>query len=173
MISSFNYDPNGKWVVETSSLSPHEAVYDAIQSISDVPIDDLHLVASDPYHLPYWLEPSLPTLDYLSQTFPSDESMIEIINTSTSVWEDHHHRSSFLPNTSSADNDFVPLLGTNIVDNPQTPVLFQDSESKGNLCNITKMVPINISVKSRTIEHVHIGKNCSIDETEEYKELFK
>ena len=30
MISSFNYDPKGKQVVETSSLSPHEAVYDSI-----------------------------------------------------------------------------------------------------------------------------------------------
>ena len=136
-------------------------------------MDDLHLVASDPYHLPYWLEPSLPTLNYLSQTFPSDESIIEIMNTSTSVWEDHHHRSSFLPNTNSADNDFVSLLGTDIVDNLQTPVLLQDSESEGNLCNITKMVPIDISVKSGTIEHVHIGKNCSIHEIEECKALFK
>ena len=53
MISSFNYDPKGKQVVETSSLSLHEAFYDAIQSISDVPMDDLCWVASDPYHLPY------------------------------------------------------------------------------------------------------------------------
>ena len=157
MISSFNYDPKGKQVVETSSLSPHEAVYDAIQSISDVPTDDLHLVVSDPYHLPYWLEPSLPTLDYLSQTFPLDESIIEIMNTSTSIWEDHHHKSSFLPNTSSADNDFVSLLGTDIVDNPQTPVLLQDSESKGNICNVTKKISIEKLVKSGTIEHVHIG----------------
>ena len=123
--------------------------------------------------MPYWLEPSLPTLDYLSQNFPSNESIIEIMNTSTSVWEDHHHRSSFLPNTSLADNDFASLLGTDIVDDPQTPVLLQDSESEGNLCNITKTVPIDISVKSRTIEHVHIGKNYSINEIEEYKALFK
>ena len=66
MISSFNYDPKGKQVVVTSSLNPHEAVYDAIESVFDVPTDDLHLVALDPYHLPYWLEPSLPTLDYPS-----------------------------------------------------------------------------------------------------------
>ena len=93
MMSSFNYDPKGKQVVETSSLSPHEAVYDAIQYVSNVPTDDLHLVASYPYHLPYWLEPLLPTLDYLSHIFPLDESIIDIMNTSTYVWEDHHHRS--------------------------------------------------------------------------------
>ena len=71
------------------------------------------------------------------------------------------------------DNNFVSLLGTEIVDNPQTPVLLQDSESERNLCNITKTLPIDISVKSGTIEHVHIGKNYLIDETEEYKALFK
>ena len=53
MISTFGYDPKGKKVVESFSLSLHEAVYDAIQSIFDVHSDDLHLVASDPYHLPY------------------------------------------------------------------------------------------------------------------------
>ena len=81
MISLFGYDPKGKQVVESSSRSQYEVVYDAIQSIFDAHIDDLHLVASDPYHLPYWLEPSLPTLDYLSQTFSSDETIMEIMST--------------------------------------------------------------------------------------------
>ena len=66
MISTTEYNTKGKEVVETSSLGPHEALYDAIQSISDVYHDDDHLVASYRYHLPYWLEPSLPTLYYLS-----------------------------------------------------------------------------------------------------------
>ena len=90
-----------------------------------------------------------------------------------SIWEDHHHRSLFLPNTSTESNDFVSLLGTNIVDILQTAALLQDSESEGNLCNITKTAPIDISVKPGTIEHVHIGKNYSIDETDEYRALFK
>ena len=98
---------------------------------------------------------------------------MEIMSTNESVWEDHHHRSSFLPNTSLANNDFVLLLGTDIVDIPQTPVLLQDFESEGNLCNITKTTPIDILVKPGTIEHVHIGKNCSMEETEEYRTLFK
>ena len=53
MITSFDYEPKGKHVVESTSLSSHEALYDAIQTLSDDRIDDLHLVASDPYHLPY------------------------------------------------------------------------------------------------------------------------
>ena len=81
MIASFDIEPQGTNVVESTSLSPHEAMYDTIQTYFDDHTDDLHLVALDPYHLPYWLEPSLPILDYLFETFPSDESIIEIMNT--------------------------------------------------------------------------------------------
>ena len=77
MIASFDYEPKVKHVVDSTSLSPHESMYDTIQTFSDDHTDDLHLVASDPYHLPYWLEPSLPILDYLSETFPFDESIMD------------------------------------------------------------------------------------------------
>ena len=80
MIISFYFEPKGQNVVESTSLSPYKAMYDTIQTCSDDHTNDLHLVASDPYHLPYWLEPSLLILDYLSKTFPSDESIIEIMN---------------------------------------------------------------------------------------------
>ena len=65
LISSFGYDPKGKKIVESTSLSPHEAMYNVIQTLSNDHTNDLHLVAPDPYHRPYWLEPSLPTLNYL------------------------------------------------------------------------------------------------------------
>ena len=63
---------------EDMLLSPHEAMYNTIQNFSNDHTDDLHLLASDPYHLPYWLEPSLPVLDYLSETFPFDESIMDV-----------------------------------------------------------------------------------------------
>ena len=43
----------GKEIVESSSMSPHEALYNVIQYVYDAYIDDHNLVASDPYHLPY------------------------------------------------------------------------------------------------------------------------
>ena len=70
MISSFDYDPKGKQIVESTSLSPHEAMYNVIQTLSDDHTNDLHLVALDPYHFPYWLEPSLIIIYYLSNNFP-------------------------------------------------------------------------------------------------------
>ena len=130
-------------------------------------------MASDPYHLPYQLEHSLPTLDYLSQNFPSDESIMEIMSTNEPIWEDHHHRSSFLPNTSSVDHDFASHFTTDIVKTPQTPILLQNMDSEGNLCNITQTNPIDISAKIGTLEHVHVGKNFSAEESEAYRAHFK
>ena len=147
MISSFDCEPKGKQVVEFTSLSSHEAIYDTIQTLSDDHTDDLHLAALDPYHLPYWLEPSLPILDYLSKTFPFNES----------IWEDHHHTSLLLPNTSSVNHDFASLFSTDIVNAPQSPILLQDTDFEGNLFNITQTNPIDISANPGTIEHVHVG----------------
>ena len=61
-------------------------MYNIIQTLSDDHTDELHLVASDPYHLPYWLEPSLPILDYLSETFPLYDPIMEIMNMNESIW---------------------------------------------------------------------------------------
>ena len=66
-------------------------MYNAIQFISDDHVDDLHLVALDPYHLPYWSKPSLSTLDFLTQTFPLEESIMEIMSEREPIWEHHHH----------------------------------------------------------------------------------
>ena len=89
------------------------------------------------------------------------------------IWEDHHHRSSLLPNTSSVDHDFASLFTTDIVKTPQTPILLQNTESEGNLCNITQTNPIDISAKPSTLEHVHVGHNYSAEESEAYRALFK
>ena len=98
---------------------------------------------------------------------------METMSESETIWEDHHHRSSFLPNATSVGFDLESLLSTDIFTHPQTLVLFQIMESGGNLCNITKTTPIGISIKPRTIEHVHVGQNCLREETEAYRALFK
>ena len=84
---------------------------------------------------------------------------MEIMSADEPIWEDHHHRSSFLPNSNSVDFDFVFLIIIDIVTNPQTPVLLQGTDFEGNLCNITRTTPIDILVKIETVEHVHVGHN--------------
>ena len=51
MIASFDIEPQGKNVIESTSLSLHEAMYVTIQTCSDDHTNEIHLVASDPYHL--------------------------------------------------------------------------------------------------------------------------
>ena len=69
---------------------------------------------------------------------------MDIMSESKPVWEDHHHRSSFLPNATSVGFDLESLINTDIVTHLQMPVLLQNTESKGNLCNITKTTSIDI-----------------------------
>ena len=95
------------------------------------------------------------------------------MNTNESIWEDRHHRFLFLPNTSSVNHDFASLFPTDILNVPQSPILLQDTNSEGNLCNITQTNPIDISDKPDVIEHAHVGQNYSVDDSEAYKELFK
>ena len=163
----------GKEIDEKPYLSPPKALYHAIQSAYDAYVNDHHLVASDPYHIPYWLDSSIPTLNYLLHTFPLDEFNMEIMNSDESLWEDHHHKSYFLPNDNSIELYFVSLISFDIVEYPHSLVLLQGVDSKGNLCNITYTIPIDISVKTRTIEHVHVGQYCSTTEIEIYQALFK
>ena len=47
MISSFDYDPNRKKIVDSTSLSLHEAMYNVIQTLSNDHTNDLHLVPLD------------------------------------------------------------------------------------------------------------------------------
>ena len=53
------------------------------------------------------------------------------------------------------------------------PLFLQNNESKGNICNITKTTPIDISIKLENVEHIHVGRNCSTEEAESYRALFK
>ena len=82
---------------------------------------------------------------------------MEIMSPKESLWEESHHRSLFLPNADFVDSYFVSLISFDMVKNPQTLVLLQGVGSKENLCNITKMISIYISMDPGVVEHVHIG----------------
>ena len=76
-------------------------------------------------------------------------------------WKHHHHRSSFLPSYQIVEDHFETSVSYDVVTNRQTPVLIHKGESEGNLCNITKNISINISVKPGVVENIHLGQNSS------------
>ena len=83
MISAMSHETSAKEksVVDFTPLSNFEEIYQAIQSIvDDSTINDHIVVACDPYHLLYLVRSSpLPSLYYLLQPLPSDESIMEVM----------------------------------------------------------------------------------------------
>ena len=45
--------------------------------------------------------------------------------------------------------------------------------SKGNMENISSIIPINISTNPNVVENVHVGTKCSPEEVSIYASLFK
>ena len=114
-----------------------------------------------------------PSLDYLSHTLPIDESIMEAMLLDEMPWEDYHHRSSFLPPCHMVENHFASTVSSDIVLNPQSPILTRSVDSEINLCNITKNMPVDISVKPGVLENISIGENSSYEEFNTYTTLFK
>ena len=131
-------------------------MYNAIQATRNPTINDHFLVASDHYHMPYWLERPSPSLDYLSNTLPTNDYVIEAMSLDEMPWEDYHHRYSFLHPFHMVENHFASTVSFDIVLHPQSPILTRSVDSKGNLCNITKTIPIDISVKLGVSENISI-----------------
>ena len=88
-------------------------------------------------------------------------------------WKYHHHRSSLLPPICVIEEHFALAVSSDVVTDPQSPILTCNVESKGNLCNITKTMPVEISVKPWISEKIYIGQNSSPEEVQSYTTLFK
>eukprot|EP00253_Pinus_taeda_P034888 PITA_34888 len=63
------------------------------------------------------------------------------------------------------------LQGTFSFPPPNNPLQHPDSEL--NLGNISRTIPIDISVKPGIIENIHIGASCTDEEIQTYKALFQ
>ena len=96
MISTTHIEKGKAIANESSSFSPFEELYNAIQATSNPTINDHFLVASNHYHMQYLLEHLSRSLDHLSHTLLIDDSIMEVMSLDERTWEYYHHRSSFL-----------------------------------------------------------------------------
>ena len=71
------------------------------------------------------------------------------------------------------EEHFTTDVSFDIVMDPQSLILTHSVYSKGNLCNITKTMPVDISMKLGVFENIHIGQNYSSFEVQSYTALFK
>jgi hypothetical protein len=172
-----SYESYYSWVVpsplefdalgDAMTLSPVEASYNAIQSTSPS-LDDQHLLASNTYSLPSWLDSLSSSFDYILRVFPSDEYIMEMLSIDEVPWDDNHHRSSFLPSLDEIEKDIHSIFPDSVVDSRQSPILTQDTTSEGNLGNISSTISIDISIKEGIVENVHLDANCFPKEVEAY-----
>ena len=88
-------------------------------------------------------------------------------------WDDLHHRSYFLPNLDRIEYEFSSIFSIDYVEEPKNPMSIIHSDFETNLGNISATIPIEISIKPRIIENIHIGVSCSIEEINIYKALFE
>ena len=71
------------------------------------------------------------------------------------------------------EENFTSSFSSNVVTDPQPPILTSHVESEENLCNITKTIPVNILVKLGVSEKIQIGQNSFPSDVELYTMLFK
>ena len=105
--------------------------------------------------------------------FHIDESIREFLSMDELPWDDLQHRSSLLPELDRFENDFSSIFTIDYVKEPQNPTSITYLDSETNLVNISTTVPIDISVKPRIIENIHIGASCTMEEINTYKALFQ
>jgi hypothetical protein len=128
MISTMAYqyfESSDPWIVpsplefnalgDVMPLSVVEDSYDAIQSAS-LSLDDQHLLASNTYSLPSWLDSLSFSFNYILLIFPSNESIMEMINIEEVPWDENHHQSSFLLNLEKIEEDIHSI-------SPPSPML--------------------------------------------------
>jgi hypothetical protein len=105
--------------------------------------------------------------------FLTDEMIMSVMSTEDTPWDDgHHHSIIFLEHDTIESYQQISTSSTVVVIY-SVPESTQDVLYEGNLSNISPTVPLDISVKPRVVENVHIDVSCSSDEVCTYKALFQ
>jgi hypothetical protein len=135
-------------------LSSVESAYQAIQSetLTTSSFDEL---SPDPFRF----------------VFPTDETIMSVME--DTPWDDGHHRSILFLEQQTLENYQRISTPSTVVVISTVPQPTRDVFAEGNLNNIFPTIPIDISVKPRIIENVHIGASCSPEEIVTYTSLFK
>ena len=84
-----------------------------------------------------------------------------------------HHRSSFLSKPDSLEVKHEKFYLDDDMERYQCNIQTHNVPSKGNLENISKTIPINISINLNNVKNINIGANCSSKEITQYTALFE
>jgi hypothetical protein len=141
---------------EQMHLSPIESAYQAIQSET----------------------PSTPSLgdsspDLFHVVFSMDEMIMSVMSMEDTRWDDGHHCSILFLEQHTIESYQRISTSSTVVVTSSIPDSTHDVIYEGNLSNISPTIPLDISIKPRVVENVHIGASCSTNEVVTYKSLFQ
>ena len=140
-----------------SPLSITEVVYQAIQEKT---VDPCSSNSSDEekdmYPMPILSMGSSIESDPLDTELFANETIMEVMCPIAKPWEISHHRSSFIPMVDQLNKIKIELTVDKKFDWFKCPFLAQSVFIEGNLSNISKAIPINISSNPNIIENVMI-----------------
>jgi hypothetical protein len=158
-----SYDP---WIVpsleeclrygDQMPLSPVELSYQSIQSEYPSP-HSLFDMSPDPFHM----------------ILPTDEMIMAVMSVEDTPWNDGHHRSILFLEPETIESYQQISHPSTFINFPPFSEPTCDVLYEGNLRNISPTIPLDISIKPRIVENVHIGASCSPDEIQTYKTLFQ
>jgi hypothetical protein len=120
-----------------------------------------------------WATSSSFSHDFLNDTLPSDEAIVEVMNGSNRPWDDMHHHSYLLPELARIKPDDFKSTLSKIVGHAVVPLDTNGIYVKGNMVSISPTITINISHILGKVENVYISVDCLLEEILIYTELFK
>jgi hypothetical protein len=139
---------------EKMSLSLVESTYQAIQSVSPY-TPSLGELSPDPFHV----------------IFPTDEMIMSVME--DTPWDDgHDHSILFLEQHTNEKYQRISTPSAVVIIST-FPNSTHDVFSEGNLSNASPTIPLDISVKPRIVENVHIRASYFPDEIITYTSFFK
>jgi hypothetical protein len=127
----------------------------------------------DPILEPMWDTSTYCSHDFLDDTLPSYEAIIEAMNGSNKPWDDMHHCSYFLRELARIEEDDFRSTLSEIVGHIVVPLDMHDIYDEENMESISPTITIDMSRIPGKIENVYIGVDCSLEEILIYTELFK
>jgi hypothetical protein len=153
-------------------LSAVEVKYSLVQQTS-ANTDPTPAQELDPLLEPVWAQGSLANTDSLDLVFPSNEAVIEAMNSLDKPWDDIHHRSYFLPELSRIETKEFTLTMVGDRSCPINHLATHELYVEDNMETIAETIPINISRTPGIMENVFVGVDCSLRDIQIYTDLFK
>jgi hypothetical protein len=117
----------------------------------------------DPILKPVWANSSSFSHDFLDDTLPSYDAILDAINGSDRPWDDMHHHSYFLLDIVRIKQDGFRSTLSEIVGHTVVPLDMHNIYVEGNMAIISPTVTINISQIPSKIENVYIGADCLLE----------